>query len=181
MKTTRTLRLLSLLGFLLLLAPFYDACDGELFLKKVPENDIVVKKTVQEKLYDIVVDEESFSAIEIAGTTVNGSFKEMTEEMIRVFKEKDWKNLSIFVSVIFDFIVLISLSIMIFSFTKRTQTLNKLSLINTILILFTLSYIIFLESSFKHFRQIKWGYYTFIITNLLIFYYSKLASKQQNS
>ena len=173
MKTTKTLRLLSLLGFLLLFAPFYDACDGELFLKKAPENDIVVKKTVQEKLYDVVVDEESFSAIEIAATTVNGRFKEMTEEMIRVFKEKDWKNLSVFVSIIFDFIVLTSLSLMILSFTKRAQTLNKLALVNTIFSLFTLCYIIFLESSFEHFRQIKWGYYAFIITNLLLFNYSK--------
>jgi hypothetical protein len=174
MKTTKTLRWLSLLGFLLLMAPFYDACDGN-YIHQVNADGKAIKinKPLKTKIYDFVVDEESFSAIEIAETTFNGRFKEITDEMIRVFKERDWKNLSIFVSVIFDFIVLISLSILILSFTKRKQTLHKLTLINTILILFTLLYILFLESSFDHIRQIKWGYYAFILTNLLLFYYSK--------
>lgn len=181
MKTTRNLRLLSLFGFLLLLAPFYDACDGEYFFKKVPENNNVTAKPLQEKLYDVVVDEESFTAIEIAGTTLNGRFNELIKEMIRVFKEKDWKNLSVFVSIIFDFIVIISFTLIILSFSKKWSLLSKLALTNSILVLITLSYILFLESSFEHIRQIKWGYYAFIITNLLIFYYSKLASKRQNS
>lgn len=173
MKTSGRLRLLSLLGFLLLLAPFYDACDGDHFFSKVPENNVVVEKSVQEKLYDVVVDEESFTAIEIAGTTFSGSFNEMTDEIIRVFKEKDWRNLSVLVAIIFDFIVLISFTLLILSFTKRINFLNKLALINGVLVLITLLYILFLESSFDHIRQIKWGYYTFLATNMLLFYYSK--------
>nr|WP_294775036.1 hypothetical protein [uncultured Flavobacterium sp.] len=173
MKTTRTLRLLSLFGFLVLFAPFYDACDGKHFFSKVPEKNIVIEKSVQEKLYDVVVDEESFTAIEIAGTSLNGRFNEMIDEMIRVCKEKDWKNLSVFVSIIFDFIVLISLILIILSFTKRLRLVNKLALVNSALALITLLYIIILESSFEHIRQIKWGYYAFIITNLLLYYHSK--------
>lgn len=172
MKTTRTLRLLSLLGFLLLFAPFYDACEGEFFLKKIPEKESSFQN-FSKKAYDVIVDEEAFTAIEIAETTVNGSFKEMTEEMKRVLKEKDWKNFSVFVSVIFDVVVLISLLIAILSFTKRIIILNKLALINLILTIITFLYIILLESSFNHFRQIKWGYYTFIITSVLIFIASK--------
>jgi hypothetical protein len=41
MKTTKRLRLLSLLGFLLLMAPFYDSCDNRKnsFLKSYDEYD----------------------------------------------------------------------------------------------------------------------------------------------
>ena len=37
MKTTRTLRLLSLLGMLLLFAPFYDSCDDLLRKQSIDE------------------------------------------------------------------------------------------------------------------------------------------------
>lgn len=173
MKTARFLRLLSLLGFLLLFAPFYDSCDGNYPFKKIPEDGIIIKKSLSEKVYDVLIDEASFNALEIASTSVNGKSTELVDEMIRVIFEKDWKNLSVFVAIVFDFIVLISCLLMILSWTKKIKTLNKLALVNTILILLTFFYIIFLESSFEHFRQIKWGYYAFIITNILIFYYSK--------
>ncbi|MFN3753815.1 hypothetical protein [Flavobacterium sp.] len=191
MKTTRILRFLSLLGFLLLLAPFYDACDDKTngFVKTYDEYDTngkLIEKTFLQEVYNIVVDELSFNGFEIASLSVYAiqdlTFKDFKEEVASSFKKEKWfKDLGMFISFLFDTIILISLTLIILSFTKRIQTLNKLALINTFLILLTLSYIIFLESSFDHIRQIKWGYYVFIITNLLIFYYSKLASKQQNS
>ncbi len=183
MKTKRWLRVLSLVAFLLLMAPFYDSCDGDYVFKKVPESNIAVKKTFSEKLYDVVVDEESFNALEIGSITFigikNSTFQETKEEFSKAFKKKDWyKDLGLFISFLFDFIILISFSIFILSFTKKRKLLNKLASMNSILILITLLYIIFLESSFEHLRQIKWGYYAFIITNLLIFYYSRKAQKQ---
>lgn len=183
MKTNRLLRVLSLVAFLLLMAPFYDSCDGNYVFKKVPESNIAVKKTFSEKLYDVVVDEESFNALEIGSITFigikNSTFQETKEEFSKAFKKKDWyKDLGLFISFLFDFIILISFSIFILSFTKKRKLLNKLASVNSILIIITLLYIIFLESSFEHLRQIKWGYYAFIITNLLIFYYSRKAQKQ---
>jgi hypothetical protein len=86
----------------------------------------------------------------------------------------------ILISLLFDFIVLISLSIVIISFTNKTKLLYKLAFINSILIVLSLFYIIFLESSFEHIRQIKWGYYAFIITNLLLFYYSNPIKSRHN-
>ena len=64
MKTTRTLRLLSLLGFLLLLAPFYDSCDGN-YIHRVNADgtEIKVVKSFKEKVYDAVIDEDSFNGI----------------------------------------------------------------------------------------------------------------------
>jgi hypothetical protein len=174
MKTTRTLRLLSLLGFLLLLAPFYDACDGRSLFKKVPESDIVIKKPLQEKAYDVIVNEEAFSAFDIAAPIVTTPLKETKAELIEVSKKKDWyNNLLVFISFIFSLIIIISFLLLILSFLNKQKLFTKLALINCILVVITFLYIIGLESSFEHFRQIKWGYYAFIITNVLIFYYSK--------
>jgi hypothetical protein len=179
MKTTRILRLLSLLGFLLLLAPFYDSCDGNYPFKRIPEDGIIIKKSFSEKVYDLVIVEEAFNGFEIAtlfpiGIQEFNSFNEFKEETSKSFQKKDWyKSLGMIISILFDFIIFLSLLILIFSFTNKINTLNKLAVVNTIFILLTFFYIIFLESSFEHFHQIKWGYYAFIITNVLIFYYSK--------
>ena len=186
MKTNRWHRVLSLVAFLLLMAPFYDSCDGDYAFKKVPESNIAIKKTFSEKLYDVVVDEESFNALEIGSITFigikNSTFQETKEEFSKAFQKKDWyKDLGLFISFIFDFIILISFSVFILMFTKKMKLLNKLASVNSILIIITLLYIIFLESSFEHFRQIKWGYYAFIITNLLIFYYSRKVLNRQYS
>jgi hypothetical protein len=178
MKTIRMLRVLSLFGFLLLFAPFYDSCDGNYPFKKIPEDGVIGKKKLSEKIYDTIVDEESFNGFDIASMSIIAiqevTFKEFKEEFINSFQKDDWyKNLGTFISFLFDFIILISFSMIILSFSKWYKTFFKLTLINCFLIIITLFYILFLEESFQHFRQIKWGYYAFIITNILIFYYSK--------
>lgn len=219
MKTNRTLRLLSLLGFLLLLAPFYDSCNGSGFTRiqdatdvPLPDTTVVAmdsrstdvnkideikvdttqhvfeeyKPSFVEKTYDAIVDEESFTGFEIASFLIFAvqdiTFKEFKEEIPRSFETDDWyKDIGMFISFLFDFIVLISFSLLILSFFKKQKLFTKLALANCILVIITFLYIICLEKSFEHIRQIKWGYYAFIITNLLIFYYSKLASKPHNS
>jgi len=186
MKTTRLLRVLSLIGFLLLLAPFYDSCDGNIPFKKIHEVDVIAKKTFQKKLYDIVVDELSFNGFEMASLSIyaakDSTFKEFREEVSKSFRKNDWyKSLGIFVSIIFDFIVLFSFSIIVSLFTKKMKLLNRLALTNCILVVLTLTYIITLESSFEHLRQIKWGYYAFILSNVLIFCYSKKVITTQNN
>ena len=178
MKTIRVHRVLSLLGFLLFLAPFYDSCDGNYPFKKIPEDEIIINKSFSEKVYDYVIDEDSFNGFEIATffPIVVQEFKslnEFKEEIFKSFQKKDrYKNLGMAVSLFFDFIVVISFSILIISFTKKIKMLNRLALINTIFILLTFFYIICLDSSFEHFGQIKWGYYAFIFTNILIVHYS---------
>ncbi|MBF6642039.1 hypothetical protein IVB69_11155 [Flavobacterium sp. J49] len=180
MKSTRTLRILTLLGFLLLLAPFYDSCDGKYGFVRVNNDGSPIQRenTFSEDVYDFVINDVAFTGFEIASFTIGGiidtTFDEFKTECSKFFQNQNWyKELYILISLLFDFIVLISLSIIIISFTKKTKLLHKLALTNSILIVLTLFYIIFLESSFDHIRQIKWGYYAFIITSLLIFYYSK--------
>jgi hypothetical protein len=180
MKTNRLLRMLSLLAFLLLIAPFYDSCDGN-YIHKVNNNGTEIEKSLSEKAYDVVIDKLSFNAFEIASLSIYAvrdiTFKEFKEEVSKSVK----KDLGVLISFLFDFIILISLTMVILSFTKKIKLLNKFAVANSILIIITFLYIIFLESSFEHFRQIKWGYYAFIIANLLISYYSKQSLKQQNS
>jgi hypothetical protein len=81
MKTIRVLRVLSLLGFLLFLAPFYDSCDGNYPFKKIPEDEIIINKSFSEKVYDYVIDEDSFNQLYVkmnatAGLRISKSFSD---------------------------------------------------------------------------------------------------------
>ncbi|WP_395633340.1 hypothetical protein [Flavobacterium sp.] len=190
MKTTKKLRLLSLLGFLLLMAPFYDSCENRKngFVKSYDEYDAngkPVEKTFLQNVYNVVVDDLSLNGFQIASFSIYGvqdlTFQEFKTEVSKAFKQEEWyKDLGMVISFVFDIIIVISFGLILLTFSNKTILLNKLALTNTILIILTLLYIILLESSFEHFRQIKWGYYAFIITNVFIFYYSKLALKRQN-
>ena len=191
MKTTKRLRLLSLLGFLLLLAPFYDSCENRKngFVKSYDEYDAngkLIEKTFLQNIYNVVVDDLSLNGFQIASFSIYGvqdlTFQEFKAEVYKAFKQEEWyKDLGMVISFLFDIIIVISFALILLTFSDRTRLLNKLALTNTILIILTLLYIVFLENSFEHWRQIKWGYYAFIITNVFIFYYSKLALKRQNS
>ena len=190
MKTTKRLRLLSLLGFLLLLAPFYDSCENRKngFVKSYDEYDAngkLIEKTFLQNIYNVVVDDLSLNGFQIASFSIYGvqdlTFQELKAEISKAFKQEEWyKDLGMVISFLFDIIIVISFALILLTFSDRTRLLNKLALTNTILIILTLLYIVFLENSFEHWRQIKWGYYAFIITNVFIFYYSKLALKRQN-
>jgi hypothetical protein len=191
MKTTKRLRLLSLLGFLLLLAPFYDSCENRKngFVKSYDEYDAngkLIEKTFLQNIYNVVVDDLSLNGFQIASFSIYGvqdlTFQEFKAEVYKAFKQEEWyKDLGMVISFLFDIIIVISFALILLTFSDRTRLLNKLALTNTILIILTLLYIVFLENSFEHWRQIKWGYYAFIITNVFIFYYSNLVLKRQNS
>ena len=191
MKTSRKLRLLSLLGFLLLFAPFYDSCDNRKnsLLKSYDEYDAngkLIEKTFLQNIYNVVVDDLSFNGFQIASFSIYAiqdiTFKEFQAEVSNAFKKEEWyKDLGIVISFVFDIIIVISFGLILLTFADRIRLFNNLALANTILILFTLLYIIFFESSFEHWRQIKWGYYAFLVTNLLIFYSSKRAINLKKS
>jgi hypothetical protein len=165
------------------MAPFYDSCENRKngFLKSYDEYDAngkLIEKTFFQNIYNVVVDDLSFNGFQIASFSIyaiqDTTFKEFKEEVSNAFKKEEWyKDLGILISFVFDIIIVISFGLILLTFADRIRLFNNLALANTILILFTLLYIIFLESSFEHFRQIKWGYYAFIFVNMLLFYYSK--------
>lgn len=213
MKTTRTLRLLSLLGFLLLLAPFYDSCNGHRMKEAEAVEAVAADTTVVEvdslkidtteiskievdtisnsvencepsifyEAYEFIDDDDSENAFEFAKTNINAFFEFDFNEFKTELKKEGYKVIFFQLkNLCFSFIVLVTTMGLLFSFSKKTNWIYKLSITNLVLLAITII-CIFLEGLFEDISQIKWGYYAFIITNLLIFYYSKLASKQQNS
>jgi hypothetical protein len=204
MKTTRLLRVISLLGFLLLMAPFYDSCNGRGMKQADTNADAAVDSTavvtdsiaidsieivkteadtitssvenyetpIWEKAYDIVDDDDSENAFEFSQMSINS----IMEFNFREFKKgikKDGTGGLFFVLKNFCFllIVITTLLIVVLSF-KNNSRIHKFSKLNLILLLITII-CLFLEGLFETISQIKWGYYAFIIINLLIFYYSK--------
>lgn len=215
MKITRLLRILSLFGFLLLMAPFYDSCNGERMHRiadasaeatvdstavKIDSTLIdsteicntevdIINNSVEnfepsfaEKMYDVIDDDNSENAFEFAKISIDNilefdykAFKKDTK------KEKDLYKVFFFHLKNFCFVLICIITFLIFIFSfKDSKWRNKLSRLNLILILITVI-CLFFEGLFETITQIKWGYYAFIITNLLIFYYSRKALNRQNS
>lgn len=178
MNTTRILRSLALVGLLVFLAPFYDACDGKQPFQKVSTKEIAKPKTISEKVKDIVINEEAYTGYEIASIFVYeirdfDSFSDFKKELRKDLKQVDWyTNCGMLVSFVFDIKVLLALAILLISFTSYTHWISKLSRLTIILVLLTFTYIITLDNSFSHFHQIKWGYYAFFIVNSTLYYFS---------
>lgn len=205
MKTNHLLRILSLFGFLLLMAPFYDSCNGGR-MKRIadataePTNDStsVVKDTIAidsteiaktevdtiansvtnyetpfwEKAYDVIDDDDSENAFEFSQMSINSIMEFNFQEFKKGIK-KDGIGGLFFVLKNFCFllIVIITLLMVVLCFISNSR-IHKLSKLNLMLLLITIT-CLFLEGLFETISQIKWGYYAFIITNLLIYYYSK--------
>lgn len=197
--------MLSLLGFLLLLAPFYDHCNGHRMkmvestaaacvdttavepdsikinateVNKVKVDTINNLKTIAEtpfyvKAYNFIDDDDSENAFEIAEININCVLEFNYKEFKEGIKSKDGYKGVFFQLKNFSFLLIciVTLLISILSF-KNIQRVHKLSRLNLILLFITVI-CLFLEGLFETISQIKWGYYAFIITNLLIFYYSK--------
>ena len=212
MKTTRLLRMLSLLGFLLLLTPFYDHCNGRGMKMAEANAEATVDSTAvetdsvridttevnkievdtinnftqiaeipfYEKAYDFIDDDDSENAFEIAILNkgyFNMTFDEFEKDISKGIKDNDYTGFFFGLkNFCFLLITIITLLISFFSF-KNFKWVHKLSRVNLILLLITVI-CLFLEGLFETITQIKWGYYAFIITNLLIFYYSKKNKSQ---
>ena len=221
MKSIRALRLLSLLGFLLLMAPFYDQCNGR-GMKKVeakPEEvmvdttavdtpsvknnapvlvtkePIINKDSITEikvyktpfyvKAYEFIDDENNENAFELANMSreyFNITFQEFNKELSKNFKKHKYDGLSLFIrSFSFVFIVLMSFSILILSLFKKVKWVYKLSIANLYLIVITLICILFFDSLFETYKQIKWGYYAFTLVQIGIYYTSKIQISSSKS
>lgn len=211
MKTKRLLRVLSILGFLLLIAPFYDSCNGH----RMKQADATAEPTVDStavvmdstktdsteianvevdsattsvennalsfagKAYEFIDDEDSENAIEFATISIDciSDFNQQDLKNITQKKDGHWGIFFQLKNFCFLLIVVTTFLILICSF-KNERLAHKFSTLNLILLLITII-CLFLEGLFETISQIKWGYYTFIISNLLIFYYSKMALKSQ--
>lgn len=201
MKTHSKLRLLSLLGFLLLFAPFYDSCDGhrmkkaESNVEAVANTPVIIdsKKNISTEIdtisnseetyessfldetYDFIDDDDSENALEFAKINFDEIVEFDYKEFIKGIRDEGFGVLFFYLkNLCFSFIILLTLLMLFFSILKKRNWIYKLAKINLILLIITFI-CIFCEGTFKHFNQIKWGYYAFIITNMLLFYYSRYS------
>lgn len=221
MKSIRTLRLLSLLGFLLLMAPFYDMCNGH-GMKKVVEaqpeefidttavvidttaietavvknntpivvekepiinNDTITEIKTEEisfyqKAYEFVDEEETLNAYEFAslGTCLfEGSFSDLKKDIKQGIKENDYSGFFMYLrTYCFLFIILFLISMLFLSFFNRVKLIHRFSKINLVLLIITIICTSLFDPFFETYKQIKWGYYAFILVQIGIFYSSKL-------
>ena len=198
--------MLSLLGFLLLIAPFYDSCNGERLGRVADANpeavfdstavqidrtelnktnfdaindSLAVDETpFYKKAYEFIDDEDSENAFEFAELNINCILEFNYKEFKEGVKKKDGYKGVFFQLKNFSFVLICIVTLLIFFFSFiNIKKVHKLSKANLILLFITVI-CLFLEGLFEDISQIKWGYYAFIVTNLLIFYYSKKSKSQ---
>lgn len=214
MKSIISLRFFSLFGFLVLIAPFYDQCNGrgmkqaevkateaidstafvieesinEFSVDNEIEDTIDIKEKseneipIYQKIYEFIDDEETQNAFELA----NGVFyfSKMTKDEFMNELADDKKNNKydtiayIIIAVSFATIVFSTLLIVLLSFSKKIKWILTFLILNLILILIATGSIIFFDSMFETFSQMKWGYYTFIIIQIVLLYFQNKIDKE---
>lgn len=201
MKSISLIRVLSLLGFLLLIAPFYDQCNGKGIKSKqaeeaetsaidakdsIPVQKAEVKEEVNlnlekspflARVYEFVDDEETQNAYELTEYLVayyEMTFTDFKSEVAKEFKKNKYDTISFFMrSMAFLLIIVFVLLQVISSILKRYGMMYKLSVLNLVLLLIAIICIVFFDSLFETYRQIKWGFYAFLVVQIALFYFSK--------
>lgn len=215
MKSISFLRVLCLLGFLLLVAPFYDQCNGrgmkqvEAPAEEAPvteeveavqeidsssnnlqqvENDTISqpieeKTSVFQNAYEFVDDDESFSAVEMAYGFLNifeTPIRKTINEIINDLKKRKYSEPTYLIcSFSFFCISIDSFLLMCFLFFRKMRWIYIFAFINLFFILISLMSIIFFDELFETYKQIKWGYYTFIFVQIGILFLSRKVAKTQ--
>ncbi len=202
------LRLFSLFGFLLLLAPFYDSCNSKgmkenavevpveeisplvetdtiskgnvLIDKDTINNEIISEPTFFEKGYKFIDDSDTENAFELAYWSKNiieafleSSFNEFLKSCKEGILKREFCGLAMIISSLCFLIITVNtFMILLLSNFRRFRFICKLSLINLTCILIFFICVSFLPF-FETYKQIKWGYYTFIIMQVFILLISR--------
>lgn len=201
MKSISLLRVLSLLGFLLLIAPFYDQCNGKgMKYKKaeeaevsaidvkdsIPVQKIEVKEEVKlnsekgsffTRVYEFIDDEDTQNAYELSEflkVYYDMTFADFKADVKEDFKNNKYDPISYLIrSIAFLSIIIFTLLQLLSSIFKRYKTIHKLSILNLVSLLIGIICIVFFDSLFETYRQIKWGFYAFLVVQIALFYFSK--------
>lgn len=200
MKATSLLRVLSSFGFLLLMAPFYDQCNGKGMKYQHEEAEVsamntkdsipVQKTETKEKVtlnlerepfftraYEFIDDEETQNAYELAEfLTVyfDMTYADFKSEIAEDFKKDKYDTIFyLFRSIAFLLIIVFTLFQFISSILKRYKWLYKLAILNIGMLFIATICIVFFDSLFETYRQIKWGFYAFLFVQIVLVYFSK--------
>lgn len=128
--------------------------------------------------YGYIDDGETFNAYEFAHHLITlfeppSSLDELYGELKKQFKEGYQTILSlIIVDFLFVLIVLVTYLIFFLSIANKNIQLLRFVKFNVLLVLLVLLLIPTLPF-FETYEQIKWGYYAFLLNQLILFYYMK--------
>lgn len=130
------------------------------------------------KAYRFVDNGDLDSIFEMSFATVSSFFeKPLNQDSIEHKKKSPKERFEDIVfwtwSFLFVLISLFTTFIFILSFFNKTRSIGKLTITNLVLIALILSYILFLDSFFKGYDQIKWGFYIFTMVQVGILFFSK--------
>jgi hypothetical protein len=204
MKSTHLLRVLSLLGFLLLMAPFYDQCnDKKMKSRKVAMLDEAnatkvdkfkeqepieldsERKLVSSTIYDFIVDEDSQNMFELAEfgyVFLENNFAEFKDEVAQDFKKNNFDTLTFLLRTIAALLIIgFTIFQLIAAILKKQKWMSLFSLCNLIFLLIIAICIVFFDRMFETLSQIKWGFYTFIILQIVLLYFSKKELKKTSN
>ena len=150
-------------------------------IQTLPKNEITKPIIVKQdlffkRIYNAIDEESTQNAYEFAWISfdlLEISFRELKECSIKGIKDNDFDGLFFyFKNFSFLFMVILTLFNLILSFTSKMKILFQFS--KSIIILLSIAIIcIFLEGFFVNINQIKWGFYCFIVVNIMIFNLSK--------
>ena len=144
--------------------------------------NVAPKKSILERIEDFIDDGDSKNAFEIGAMSwviFTCNFECQINDLKSSIEKNDYDEIFFGTkNICFVLIVIFSLLNFIFGFTKKIKLVSRFSKWILILLLIALICIVN-EKDFKEISQIKWGYYSFIFVNILIFYNCKRFLKLQ--
>jgi hypothetical protein len=133
----------------------------------------LIEISILERFYDLINDKNTQNAYDFAYIFFDlfeRKFQDLKKDAIEGIKNNNFKGLFFNLkNLSFFWIIIFTLLLLTFSFTKKINFILKLSKLILILLVITI-FCIFLEGFFENVSQIKWGYYSFISINILIFF-----------
>ncbi len=174
MKTIISLRFLCVLGFMLLICPFYDSCNDRGMNKEVDNEKS--EKSFLSPIEDFIDDGDSQNAYEIGAMSwmiFTCGFECQLNGLKSSIAQNDYNEIFFgTTNACFALIVILTFLNLVFVFTKKINLVARFS--KWILILLMIAIIcILIEKQFKEISQVKWGFYCFAFVNGLIFYFSR--------
>jgi hypothetical protein len=154
----------------------------------IVEKDTIIntekyRPSIFQNIYVFIDDSNSENAFEMAmmcEVYFDFTFEEFKRELIKDFYNEHSKGIAFHIkNICFLFIILFSTSILFLSFFKKIELVYNLSKINLILLFIALIIILLFDPFFETYKQIKWGYYAFILVEIGIFYTAKSNLKSK--
>ncbi|MFT3796735.1 hypothetical protein [Flavobacterium sp.] len=147
----------------------------------ISSQDIEINQAIDEplfdRIYECIDDIDSESAFEIVQIEIS-MLQDITGDYFKEIKKEDTIGIVCLhlKNICFFFVLPLTLLQFIYSFTNRKQVRYKLIKFNLIALICSIAFL-FGDGTLDHFNQIKWGYYTFTINQILIFILSRKLLK----